>query len=34
MNTAVKDIALGPAPEDRLGKVAKEIDGLLTAYKK
>ncbi|MCC6173914.1 MAG: extracellular solute-binding protein [Chloroflexi bacterium] len=34
MNTAVKDIALGAAVEDRLKKVAKEIDGLLAPYKK
>ena len=34
MNAAVKDIALGSAPVDRLGKVAKEIDGLLAQYKK
>ena len=34
MNTAVKDIALGSAVEDRLHKVAKEIDGLLAPYKK
>ena len=34
MNTAVKDIALGAGVEDRLHKVAKEIDGLLAPYKK
>jgi multiple sugar transport system substrate-binding protein len=34
MNTAIKDIALGSNVEDRLHKAAKEIDGLLTAYKK
>jgi multiple sugar transport system substrate-binding protein len=34
MNAAVKDIALGAGPDDRLGKVAKEIDGLLASYKK
>jgi multiple sugar transport system substrate-binding protein len=34
MNTAVKDIALGAAVEDRLKKASKEIDGLLAPYKK
>jgi multiple sugar transport system substrate-binding protein len=34
MNAAVKDIALGAAVEDRLHKVAKEIDGLLAPYRK
>ncbi|MCC6173913.1 MAG: extracellular solute-binding protein [Chloroflexi bacterium] len=34
MNTAVKDIALGAPVEDRLHKVAKEIDGLLAPYKR
>ena len=34
INTAVKDIALGASPEERMPKVAKEIDGLLAPYKK
>lgn len=34
MNTAVKDIALGANPEERLKKVAKEIDEHLSTYKK
>jgi len=34
MNTAIKDIALGAGVEDRLHKVAKEVDGLLATYKK
>ena len=34
MNAAVKDIALGAPVEDRLHKVAKELDGLLAPYKK
>jgi ABC-type glycerol-3-phosphate transport system substrate-binding protein len=34
INAAVKDIALGASPADRLPKVAKEIDGLLAPYKK
>lgn len=33
MNTAVKDIALGADVEDRLNRVAVEIDDLLTSYK-
>jgi multiple sugar transport system substrate-binding protein len=34
INAAVKDIALGAAPEERLKKAAKDIDGFLAPYKK
>jgi multiple sugar transport system substrate-binding protein len=34
INTAVKDVALGASPDDRLKKIAKEIDDLLSRYKK
>lgn len=33
MNPAVKDIALGADPKDRLDQVAAQIDGLLAKYK-